>query len=190
MPSKTLTDRDRLRLLVPDISLEREYREMLQEIWEGPPQDGYMLPPRDLDVAEQVEMLGRESRGENLPEGRVQQSTWWCQEDSGRLVGMIRLRHELNAALLHSGGSIGYIVRPSARQRGVATAMLRLALEKARELGIDRVLLTCDAENEASRRTIERNGGVLDTQPVSADQTWLRYWIELESADVGDGAKF
>jgi predicted acetyltransferase len=48
------------------------------------------------------------------------------------------------------------------------------ALPKARDLGIGRVLLTCDEDNAGSRATIEKNGGVYeDTRNGKR-----RYWIE------------
>jgi predicted acetyltransferase len=65
-------------------------------------------------------------------------------------------------------------VRPARRGQGHATRALALALDRAAELGIDRALVTCDFDNEPSRRTIERNGGVYEDR--RADK--LRYWID------------
>ena len=109
-----------------------------------------------------------------LPEGRVHSDYWWMVED-GEFVGYVAVRHALTDFLLEQGGHIGYAVRPSRRGRGHATRALALALDRARELGLDRVLLTCDEDNVASRRTIERGGGVHeDTRHGKR-----RYWIEL-----------
>jgi hypothetical protein len=47
------------------------------------------------------------------------------------------------------------------------------SLPWARRIGLDAVLVTCDDDNEASRRTIERNLGVPD-EPIGEK---LRYWI-------------
>ncbi len=89
------------------------------------------------------------------------------------------MRHRLNEQLLDGGGHIGYGVRPSARKRGLASWALGEVLKRARDRGLERVLVTCAAENVASARTIERNGGVLE----DIRETWLglarRYWIEL-----------
>lgn len=90
-------------------------------------------------------------------------------------LGSLSLRHELNDWLLREGGHIGYSVRPSARRRGVATRALRLGLDRARALGIERALVTCDDDNAASAATIARNGGVL--QDVTAGKR--RYRIDL-----------
>lgn len=42
--------------------------------------------------------------------------------------------------------------------------MLRLMLCKCKELGIDKVLLTCDKENVAYAKIIIHNGGVLENE--------------------------
>ena len=105
--------------------------------------------------------------------GWVTQSTWWWCEGPV-FLGRIALRHELTDSLRAEGGHIGYDVRPSAR-RGHATAMLAAVLPHARAMGIDAVLLTCDASNVASRRVIEANGG----ERQDEFRGRFRYWIEL-----------
>jgi predicted acetyltransferase len=59
--------------------------------------------------------------------------------------------------------------------------MLRFALQKARDLGIKRALVTCDDDNMASARTIEKNGGQLADKVKTEYAEYLvrRYWIEL-----------
>jgi predicted acetyltransferase len=96
---------------------------------------------------------------------------WWV--DGDEYLGRLAIRHRLTPALREIGGHIGYDVRPAARRRGHATAMLRDALPIARRLGIDRALVTCDAGNIASWKVIERNGGVLEDQREEI----RRYWV-------------
>ncbi len=109
-----------------------------------------------------------------------------------RLVGIIDYRHPLSDFLLRFGGSIGYSVRPSERRKGYAAEMLRLLLEICRSCGERRVLLTCDRENTASRRTILRCGGVLedeveDTVGLSRSGRIQRYWIRTGSPSSDPG---
>jgi predicted acetyltransferase len=106
------------------------------------------------------------------PAGYVPCTTlWWVDGDD--YLGRLAIRHRLTPQLRELGGHIGYDVRPSARRRGHATAMLRAALPIARRLGIEAALVTCDADNVASRKVIERNGGQLEDQ--RGDK--LRYWV-------------
>lgn len=58
-------------------------------------------------------------------------------------------------------GHVGYSVVPWKRQRGYATRALQLLLPHARAEGLACVELTTDADNLASRRVIEANGGTL-----------------------------
>ncbi|MDD3336588.1 MAG: GNAT family N-acetyltransferase [Eubacteriales bacterium] len=115
-------------------------------------------------------------REETVAPGLVPASTYLAYAGE-RLVGMIDLRHRLNEHLLNFGGHIGYSVRKSERRKGYATEMLRLVLPYAWQLGLDRVLITCNQQNEGSRRTILQNGGVLENEVPRADGITQRYWI-------------
>lgn len=114
------------------------------------------------------------------PAGLVPATEYLALDEHEHLVGMTNLRHRLNDYLLTYGGHIGYSVRPSERQNGYATQMLRLTLEKAKERGIEKVRICCDHYNVASAKTIRANGGVLeDEQFDSSDGTLTqRYWIQ------------
>jgi predicted acetyltransferase len=92
-------------------------------------------------------------------------------------LGELVIRHELTPALTDTGGHIGYWVAPQWRRQGHATAMLAAGLSQCRRLGLGRVLLTCGAANEASRRVILANGGVADGRASNGDH---RFWITLD----------
>ena len=96
---------------------------------------------------------------------------WYVSEE--HYLGTLVVRHTLTPDLAVDGGHIGYHVVAPWRRQGHATRMLELGLEKAREHGVSRALLTCVPSNEPSRRVIEKNGGVLDEQLGNE----LRFWI-------------
>jgi predicted acetyltransferase len=110
--------------------------------------------------------------GTPRPPGFVQSTTmWWAEGDE--YLGRIVLRHRLTERLLEVGGHIGYDVPPEHRRQGHATAMLRTFLVLCAKVhGLDRVLVTCDPDNVASRTVIETCGGVLEDERSGK----LRYW--------------
>ena len=114
------------------------------------------------------------------PAGFVPATQYLALDEQEHLVGMTNLRHRLNDYLLTYGGHIGYSVRPSERQNGYATQMLRLTLEKAKERGIEKVRICCDHYNIASAKTIQACGGILEDEMFDSSDGTLtqRYWIE------------
>lgn len=88
-------------------------------------------------------------------------------------LGTLVIRHRLTPELAEVGGHVGYHVVAPWRRQGHATAMLAAGLDQCRELGLDRVLLTCDAGNEPSRRVILANGGVPDGHRGGEDRFWI-----------------
>jgi predicted acetyltransferase len=57
--------------------------------------------------------------------------------------------------------------------------MLRLALGVAQNLGLEKVLITCNKKNIGSARTITKNGGILESEGVDEGTEFQRYWIKL-----------
>jgi predicted acetyltransferase len=114
------------------------------------------------------------------PEGYVPATNLWLTAGH-EYLGRIAIRHRLTDRLRQAGGHIGFDVRPSVRCRGHATRMLEDALTVARDLGIATALLTCDIDNAASRKVIERNGGTLQDR----HQDKWRYWVPTAPEPAG-----
>lgn len=122
--------------------------------------------------------LDASRRGEGVPVGWVP-STFLVAEVDGQIIGRVSIRHELNAFLEERGGHIGYGIRPEFRGRGYATKILVEALQIVRGLGVQRVLVTCSDNNAASRKVIEKCGGVLENIiDTEGGERVRRYWLE------------
>lgn len=101
------------------------------------------------------------------------------EQEDNKLLGMINIRHTLNDYLYNYGGHIGYNVRKIERKKGYAKEMLKIALEECRRLEMKKVLITCDADNIASMKTIKFCGGILENEVPNRERLTQRYWIEL-----------
>lgn len=174
------------RLILPSTRLHASWLTARDEWGHGVHQPGAALwraENADLDVPEGfaawVERLHQDGDPSvRLPDALVHATTWWIVDDNTYL-GSIQLRHTLNDHLLDAGGHIGYGIRPSARCQGHATWALGAVLDEARFMGLPKVLITCDEDNGASRRTIERHGGVLEDVRDTDEGVKRRYWITL-----------
>ncbi len=116
--------------------------------------------------------------GLNLPAGWVP-GTFLLAVAGPGLVGRASIRHEFNDYLATFGGHIGYCVVPEQRRRGCATEILRKAIIIAHSVGVDSVLVTCDKDNVASAKVIERAGGIFDgvVEQPDGGAPKRRYWI-------------
>jgi len=102
------------------------------------------------------------------------------RKSDGRIVGMVAIRHTLNDFLRRYGGHIGFGVRPSERNKKYATQMLKLALVYCKGLGLERVMLACYRDNDASRKTITACGGILEEESIHDDgKVVQKYWITI-----------
>jgi predicted acetyltransferase len=169
-------------LVLPDVRLHASWAEAVAEFGAADStQHGYGLWDfQPLDTTESgcrtvVEfLLAQADPATVLPDGLVHCTYFWIAEGD-TFLGYLALRHSLTPWLLEEGGHIGYSVRPSRRNEGHASRALALAVRRAGEqLGVDRVLVTCDDDNEPSRRTIEHCGGVFEDERNGK----LRYWID------------
>ena len=135
-----------------------------------------------MSLRSYLAVLADQQRGANLPPNHVP-STFLFAFVGPRIVGRVSIRHSLNEFLARIGGHIGYVVVPEFRRRGYATEILRQALRIAREdLGIRRALVTCADDNVGSIKTIEKNGGQLESVIPGSDleRATRRYWIATE----------
>lgn len=101
------------------------------------------------------------SKGIDLPQGYVPCTEFFLWED-GEIVGLFRIRHELNDFLRESAGHIGYGIKKEYRGKGYATKGLALTIEKAREIiKEDEIYMSVHKDNPASLQVQLKNGAYI-----------------------------
>ena len=119
---------------------------------------------------------------ETLPEGLVLATQFfYIRKSDNCLVGMLQVRHYFNDYLSKFGGHIGYSIKPCERRKGYATSMLRAILPYCKDLGLDKILISCIDGNIGSEKTILNNGGVYESTVYEPDRkrNLKRFWITL-----------
>ena len=81
--------------------------------------------------------------------------------NDNKIVGSINIRFNLNEEELKYVGHIGYGIRPTERRKGYNKINLYLGFIKAKSMGLDDVILSCESDNIASDKTLKSFNGKL-----------------------------
>jgi len=169
-------------LVKPDKRYADKILAFRKEFAESGSMDGCGALKHTDDPYEFIRRCELENNPNTVPEGRVQATLFlMLREKDEKILGLIQIRHYLNDYLEKYGGHIGYSVCPSERRKGYAKTMLRAVLPFCRELGIEKALLTCNADNIGSERTIMSCGGKFESEiyePLEG-KSLKRFWISL-----------
>ena len=133
-----------------------------------------------ISFEEWIEDLEKNKYEENLPE-TYSPHTLYLAINNNKIVGAIGIRWKQVPVLMTFGRLIGYSIRPTERGKGYASEMLKLALDKFKNTEIENVFITCKDFNIASKKVIEKNGGIFENTYCNIDDgyTYLRYWIKI-----------
>jgi len=170
----------KLHLVVPTLQLEEQFWNYINE-WKT--NNERVTPaasdPGDLNFMSWFDRQEKMKDVNTVPIGLVTCEQFFLTDNNSRILGTIDIRHQLNDYLFKYGGNIGYGIRPSERKKGYAKIMLELTLDKCKEKGMDKILITCLKDNIGSVKTITANHGVLENEVVENNQVKQRYWITL-----------
>jgi predicted acetyltransferase len=181
----TLKESSMSKVILRDLTLadESQFRKALQLEWGDFDFIHYRDQYERAPFQEYLTHLDEMKKGLNLPEGHIPCSFLYAFNSEGVLVGRTSIRHELTDFLLKVGGHIGYGVLPTQRRKGYATSILKESLKYVRDNLplVEKALVTCDENNEGSRKTIESNGGVWEDTIDPGDGTRkMRFWIQVK----------
>jgi predicted acetyltransferase len=170
-----------MRLVEPSKEMEAYFIEMANDNMQANELRYKFAFEENFDFNSYIEKLHDDSKAEKIKPGYVSSTTFWMVDDHGKILGVSRLRHYLLPHLEIEGGHIGYDVPPSERMKGYGTILLKHVLLKAEEMGINKVLITCDADNIGSAKIIKNNGGVYENEVTSTEsgKPVSRYWINI-----------
>ncbi|MGM9531295.1 GNAT family N-acetyltransferase [Intestinibacter sp.] len=172
---------EKLILVKPTVDIKQkalDYRNEFFEIGENVINGSALLD--ELEYEEWLKLTEQNSSKNTVRSDWVEASTFFVvRESDNKIVGMVDIRHRLNKFLASYGGHIGYSVRPSERKKGYGTQILKMAVEYAKSINIDHVMLACYKENEASRKIILKCGGDLEKEFIHTDGKVVQvYWID------------
>ena len=168
-------------LIRPTTAYAKQIAEYRQEFLDtGSSMDGAGALRRMEDPEEYIRYCTAGEDPATTPAGLVPATQFlFIRAADDRLVGMIQVRHCFNDYLEKYGGHIGYSVRPCERRKGYAKKMLRMALPFCKEIGLEKVLITCIDDNIGSEKTILANGGVYEStvHEPNAGIDLKRFWV-------------
>ena len=169
------------KLVIPTMEYEKEIQAFRQEfVMNGGDMDGCLSLRRMENIADWIQQVEDCSKVETCPAKWVVQTQYiYVREADNKVIGVIQIRHYFNEFLEKYAGHIGYSVCHSERRKGYATQMLRDVLPECVKLGLDKVLVCCLEDNEGSRKTIIKNGGIYESTVYEPnDKVRIeRYWI-------------
>lgn len=115
----------------------------------------------------------KESKQTGLVDGwKVPSTTFWLYVNDIP-VGFGNLRHFLTEALSKAGGNIGYGIAPKYRGKGYGKELLKLLLNEANKIGLEKVLITIHSDNIASQKVALANGGRITERTEERLYIWI-----------------
>lgn len=175
--------KEQLILIKPSKKYIRQLKKVRQEFIDAnSSMDGTSGLKEYPNIKEWLLKLKRKEKEENLPKGKVPASLYiLVRQNDNKILGFIDIRHYLNDYLLKYGGHIGYSIQPFERNKGYGNLILKEGLKYCKQMGIDKVLVSCVEGNIASEKVILNNNGQYESMNYLEEEkiNIKRFWITL-----------
>ncbi|MEM7679597.1 MAG: GNAT family N-acetyltransferase [Pseudomonadota bacterium] len=171
------------KLVKPSLDYKESYLEAIKEFQDEGRYKFLNLKELDKNFEQFVEDLKENRRHLHLPfedwVEPVPETVLWMVKEK-EFIGTFNIRHRLNWHLEKWGGHINFVIRPSMRGKGFGKKILRKGMQCACFLGVDKVLITVDPDNESAVNTVESVGAEYqdDTQATEKFPSRKRYWLD------------
>ncbi len=133
------------------------------------------------DISDWLLFQKKLKSADTTPDGYVPSITYlYTNTITTKIIGIINIRLTLNEYLNDFGGHIGYAIHPNERNQGHGAEMLFKIIKQSKQLGLNRVLLTCKHNNIGSKNIILKHGGQLENTVINNKNEMIeRYWINI-----------
>lgn len=115
------------------------------------------------------------------PQKYVRATLFFLMSENNQILGSIHLRYNLTVAQINAGLShVGAGIKPSERNKGYGSLMLRLLLDSLNKDEVDnKIIVTVRESNIYSIKTIENNGGNMEETFIEDGNISRRYSVNL-----------
>ncbi|MDF1617979.1 GNAT family N-acetyltransferase [Petrocella sp. FN5] len=145
-----------IKLTKPSLLYQSTFLDFVKDVKESGYESYTHYVKAEKNFSEFMNELIDMSEGVNIKKGWAPCSSYWLIDNNEEVIGVIRIRHRVDNDSLEMAGHIGYEIKSSKRKKGYGQRLLELGLMEARKIGLQKVLITCDEDNVASKRMIEK----------------------------------
>lgn len=144
-----------LRLIRPHSDFLESYYQACKETWGFVHNDYIIHNPAFYEQWREniFDEYQKQEAGIGLPEGYVPSVTFWVVMGK-EYIGTVNIRLQLTTQLLDYGGNIGIAIRKNQRRKGYAYKALNLAVDIAKEMKINPIVMTCCDDNKSSLKLL------------------------------------
>ena len=90
-------------------------------------------------------------------------------EANNQYIGYVGIRLSKDPNWLKNGSQIFYQIKETERGKGYCNKLIELAIAEMKEMGFETVRINCNNENTPSKKSIIKNGGIVDIKDYKSN---------------------